>query len=404
MARMPYHEGVAADYLIAGGGIGGTVLAELLGRGGKRVVVLERGVASPSFLRPEVLWPATMEALWSLVPRAAWEREASVPLHEVRIHRGGGRSTPLITPDIVREAGVQPWFTNPNRTREILLSLGSFELRRGVEVTGVLRERERVVGVRARELAGGGELELPATWVVADDGVQSVIRKATGIEMPTRMFPVDFLCFICAPPAADFPLGTAHVLVNPNGGRSGILGLLIGALPGGSGTGLVLARSRIFDDLAAAREAWDALRRSQPAIDRALGPRRFPEDFTRVRRPWGHAARYGADGVILMGDAAHSVSPAGGQGANMSVADALVLAELSLRGGPNLVAEYERIRRPANQRSFGPTRTVSRLLGLPDRLAPFGLLVNLVGCVGRQRWLLRRALRSTSELFAAARS
>lgn len=393
-----------ADFLIAGGGIGGTVLAELLGRAGKRVVVLERGVAPPNFLRPEVLWPATMEALWSLVPRETWEREASVPLHEIRIHRGGRRSMPLITPEVVREAGVQPWFTNPNRTRELLLALGTFELRRGVEVTGVLRERERVVGVCARELAGGKELELAARWVVADDGVQSVIRKAAGIEMSTKMFPVDFLCFACAPPVGNFPLGTAHVFVDPRGGRSGIFGLLLGALPGGSGTGLVLARARIFDDLAAAREAWEALRRSLPAIDRALGPRRFPEDFTRVRRPWGHAAKYGADGVILMGDAAHSVSPAGGQGANMSVADAQALAELALRDEQDLVAEYERIRQPANQRSFGPTRAVSRLLGLPDRLAPFGLLIDLVGCVGRQRWLLRRALRSTSELFVEARS
>ncbi|MCI0353685.1 MAG: NAD(P)-binding protein, partial [Acidobacteria bacterium] len=47
-----------ADFVIVGGGIGGTVLAELLGRGGKRVVVLEKSTAPPSWLRPEVLWPA----------------------------------------------------------------------------------------------------------------------------------------------------------------------------------------------------------------------------------------------------------------------------------------------------------------------------------------------------------
>jgi len=228
-----------------------------------------------------------------------------------------------------------------------------------------------------------------------------VIRKACGIEMATKMFPVDFLCFSCAPPATDFPLGTAHVFVDPRGSRSGIFGLLMGALPGGTGAGLLLARSRIFDDLAAARAAWDAFRRSMPALDQVTSSRRFPEDFMRVRRPWGHAAKYGADGVILMGDAAHSVSPAGGQGANMSVADALVLAELALRDEPNLAAEYERIRRPANERSFGPTRAAARLLGLPDRFAPFGLLVHLAGCVGRQGWLMRRALRSASELFEA---
>jgi len=43
----------------------------------------------------------------------------------------------------------------------------------------------------------------------------------------------------------------------------------------------------------------------------------------------GHAPRYGAAGAVVMGDAAHPVSPAGGQGANMSIADARALAELA---------------------------------------------------------------------------
>ena len=394
---------MALDYLIVGGGIGGAVLAELLGRGGRQVLVLERGTAPPSFLRPEVLWPVTVGTLWSLVSRETWEREVATPLQELWIHRASGRSTPVLTSDVLREAGVQPWFTNPNRTRELLLRQRSFELRRGVEVSDVLREEGRVVGVRAREPGSGTESEFRASWVVADDGTHSVIRRACAIDMPTRMFPLDFLCCACEPPTEEFPLGSMHVFVNPDGGRTGIFGLLLGALPGGTGTGLVLARPRIFDDVASARSAWDALKRRMPAIERALGPRPFPESLARIRRPWGHAVRYGGDGVVLLGDAAHSVSPAGGQGASMSVADAVTLAKLALRGEPDLVLEYERIRRPANERSFGPTRAASRLLGLPDRFAPFALLTHLVGCVGRQGWLLQRALRSASELFTAAR-
>ena len=34
-----------ADFVVVGGGVGGTVLAELLGRSGKRVVVLEKSVS-----------------------------------------------------------------------------------------------------------------------------------------------------------------------------------------------------------------------------------------------------------------------------------------------------------------------------------------------------------------------
>ena len=65
------------DFLIVGGGIGGLVLAELLGRDGKRVVVLERSTGPPPWNRPEVLWPATIELLLSLAPDSAWIIEYS---------------------------------------------------------------------------------------------------------------------------------------------------------------------------------------------------------------------------------------------------------------------------------------------------------------------------------------
>ncbi len=42
------------DNLIVGGGIGGAVLANLLARGGKRVVVLEKNLVPPPIARPEM--------------------------------------------------------------------------------------------------------------------------------------------------------------------------------------------------------------------------------------------------------------------------------------------------------------------------------------------------------------
>ncbi len=384
-----------ADFVIVGGGIGGTVLAELLGRGGKRVVVLEKSTAPPPWLRPEVLWPATMKILFSLVPQQTWEEECVLAVRGIELHDERG-NLPFITPQLLQEAGVQPWFTNPNQTRERLLRLGSFELRRGVEVVDVLKEKERVVGVRTRELATSAEREVLAACTIGDDGGNSVVRKACNIPLATRMFPIDFLCFAFDWPPT-LPAATACVWLNPRRMQSGIFSLLAMPFPQGKSAGLVAARSAIFDNLERTQEEWHRFASADPAMRQVIGSRKLPEDFVRVRRPWGHAPRYGCDGALLLGDAAHPVSPAGGQGANMSVADACALAEIALGNHPHPLAEYERRRRPANQRSLGFTRVAAWLVGLPNwclRLLPFGPRQ-----VMSRRWLVRRFVQTAATAF-----
>ncbi len=62
--------------------------------------------------------------------------------------------------------------------------------------------------------------------------------------------------------------------------------------------------------------------------------------------------RWYRDGAVLMGDAAHAVSPSAGQGASMAMEDALVLAQC-LRGAaaPRCAfTRYEELRRPRTER------------------------------------------------------
>ena len=122
---------MTADFLIVGGGIGGLVLAELLGRGGKKVVVLERSTGPPPWNRPEILWPATIELLCTLIPKEQWEQEAALPLAGMELFDGRQFSW-VFSPEILQRAQVQPWSTNPNLTRELLMRRTSFELHRGV--------------------------------------------------------------------------------------------------------------------------------------------------------------------------------------------------------------------------------------------------------------------------------
>jgi 6-methylpretetramide 4-monooxygenase len=391
---------MSADLLVVGGGIGGAVLANLLDRGGKKVVVLEKSITPPNWVRPEVLWPATVQVLFSLGPKQIWEKEALLPMRGVALH-DGQRTSSVITPELLQEAQVQPWFTNPNQTREQLLRLGDFELRRGVEVIAVLKEKNQIVGVRTRDVTTAEEREVLAHCTVGDDGVHSVVRKACDIEIRTQMFPLDLLCFGFDWPAI-LPSAIAHVWPNLKRLDSGVLVLAAFPLSNDKGAGLVAVRPRIFDNLAPAQEAWNQLCSIDPAIQDVIKERQFPDDFVRIRRLWGHASHYGAAGAILLGDAAHPVSPVGAQGANMSVTDACTLAELILHSHPNLLEQYERRRRAANERSMRFTRVAAVVLGLPEWLLQFfptPVFLSLARWMSRHPSLLRRALQSAATAF-----
>ncbi|MBI3857831.1 MAG: FAD-dependent monooxygenase [Planctomycetes bacterium] len=345
-----------AEFLIVGGGLGGGVLAGLLGRAGRRVLVLERNPGKTPIVRPEVLWPSTVEILASLLSPEALG-EAMVPVKAIRATRGGELLVE-IAPQTIAASGVQPWSTDPGATRSKLLELSAFEVRHGVEALSVLKAGERVVGVRARETAGGREFDLRARWTVGDDGAPSKVREACSIGLATRLFPIEFLCFGFDWPAS-LPPNCPHIFLNPEAGRSPLVGAGALPFPAGKGAGLVVALGSRLKEGPGLETEGSSFFRSDPRLLEIVRGRLFPRDFVHVKRPWGHAVRYGAEGAVLMGDAIHPVSPAGGQGANMSVHDARALAELFLSDHPRPVEEYERLRRPANERSISITRRAS---------------------------------------------
>ncbi|MGH9650918.1 MAG: FAD-dependent monooxygenase, partial [Terriglobales bacterium] len=224
-------------------------------------------------------------------------------------------------------------------------------------------------------------------------GGQSVVRQACNIPLHARMFPFDFLCFAFDWPAT-LPAATACIWLNRR--WHGILALAAMPLAQSKGAGLVAARPWIFDNLERTQEEWHRFVSADPAMQPVTGNRKLPGDFARVRRAWGHASRYGAEGALLLGDAAHPVSPAGGQGANMSVADACALAEIVLTNHPDALAEYERRRRPANQRSLLFTRVAARVFGLPNWCLK--LLPGPRHVMGRP-WIARRFVQTAATAF-----
>src|SRR5262245_27830963 len=261
------------DFLIVGGGIGGLVLAELLGRGGKRVVVLERSTGPPPWNRPEVLWPATIELLTSLIPEATWKEQAVVPVAGVKVWSGKQFAWGF-SPELLERINVHPWSTDPNQSRELLMRLGSFELRRGIEVKSVLKECGRIVGVRAHDIAGGKDQDWTAETTVGDDGAHSLVRAACGIELRERVFPRDLVCFQCDWPAA-LDRNAGHIWVNAARPQA-ILAVGLLPAPGPRGMGVIPVNPAFADDQPQLQEAWQALIQSEPTLASLMSGRKFP--------------------------------------------------------------------------------------------------------------------------------
>ena len=113
-------------------------------------------------------------------------------------------------------------------------------------------------------------------------------------------------------------------------------------------------RSRTLDGLVGA-QFNDALTR---AFESKLGAVRCSDKRFRVPLRQRHATEYFRDGIVLVGDAAHSIHPLAGQGVNLGVLDVIALSE-ELHAGLNagrqvsdsrILERYQRRRKPHNLR------------------------------------------------------
>jgi 2-polyprenylphenol 6-hydroxylase len=127
-----------------------------------------------------------------------------------------------------------------------------------------------------------------------------------------------------------------------------------------------------------------------------------------------HAKRYAEPGLVLIGDAAHTIHPLAGQGVNLGFLDAAVLAEVLLqaqaRGEPlgdiRTLGRYERRRMPHNLGMMAAMEGFERLFqadALPLRWMRNQGLKFVDGLPGAKGAFVRQALGLTGDLPALAR-
>ncbi|GHC98924.1 FAD-dependent oxidoreductase [Zhihengliuella salsuginis] len=360
-----------ADVVVAGAGPVGLYAAILLAGAGLDVVVLERRPERSGHSRAIGIHPPALAAL----ERAGVADELIAG--GVRIPGGEARSRGRAVGELSFGAvpGRHPYvlalpqFQTEGILERRLADAAGAALHRGVEVRGLHQEPDRAVLVTSHG-------QIAARFVVAADGARSTVRAAAGIRAPVRTYPDTYAMGDFPETGADEDRAVLYLE------RAGIVESF--PLPGGTRRWVARTRSLVERPTAGWLAATVAERTGV-----VLDPERnsMLSSFCVRRRI---ADEFVAGRVALAGDAAHEVSPIGGQGMNLGWLDAAMLAPLvaaRLDGddaGAGL-AGYGTVRRRA-ARAAARQAHLNMMLGRP---LPAPLLGLRNGAMGRAASLPR---------------
>ena len=343
--RNPSTSSFDTDVLIVGAGPAGLTLATALAARGANFMLIDRQAEGANTSRAAVVHAHTLEAL---DPLQVADRlvERGVPARRFTIR---DRDRVLVPIGFEHLPTRYPYTLMVSQavTESVLLErlreLGGQVLRPCV-LTDL---RQDATGVTAT-LDDGRQVR--ARYAVGTDGMHSTVRERAGIGFTGGSYGESFLL-------ADVRLtgGVPHDEVILYFSPAGMV--VVAPLPGGA--------HRIVATVANAPEHPDAgylqalLDARGPASERAVVRQVLWGSRFRVHHRLADAYRAGR--VLLAGDAAHVHSPAGGQGMNVGIVDAITLADAlsqALTGNEAALDAYGTMRRPV----------AGQVIALADRL------------------------------------
>lgn len=304
--------------VIVGAGPTGAALALLLVKRGIATTLVEAAKDAYRVFRGEGLMPSGLDAIAQMglstmlegVPHRqidAWEFiVGDRQLFRVDEPMGSNRpctlvSQPPLLETLISEAQLHP----------------EFEFIPGVPVKDLLYSNDRIAGVKL-----GDGREIPAALVIGTDGRNSVVRQRAELELVKQQNSIDVLWFKLAAHPRFVADNVFYSILNGGSGFS----VFHGAESGKLHLAWVLSADDKTDrkhtdwaeTLASLSPAWMAehFRNCADTIESPM----------RLSVVVGRCPRWHRPGIILLGDAAHPMSPVRAQGINMALRDVIVAA------------------------------------------------------------------------------
>lgn len=329
------------DVLVIGAGPTGLTLALALHGQGVKVRLVDRLARPAGVSKALAVWSGSLEAFAGLGVAEAFVTSGT-PLDALKIGTGG-----RLLASVPTAAGLDtpfpPMLVPQWRTEAILAGAAAergVAVERGVELQSLAQDDDTVVATLRH--ADGSSEEVRVSYLVGADGARSAVRRSLGVAFEGYAEPDVFI------------LGDVRITGGNLDPRSVYLwwreGGTVALFPFEPSIWRIFAVRRGTQD-----EAQPTLAELQSAVDRHGPPGVRLHDaqwLSAFRTNERLAARFRVGRVFLAGDAAHIHTPAGGQGMNIGVQDAVNLgwklgAVLAGRGEADiLLGSYEAERRP----------------------------------------------------------
>jgi len=387
------------EVLVVGAGPTGLTLAAQLAAQGVRPRLIDRGADRAAESRALAIQPRTLEVLASL---GITEHllAAGNPAVQLQIHtRARQVAVPMF--DLGLEDTAYPYllFLSQAETERILeqhLTAAGVTVQRRVELVDLHQTPQQAVAMLRHH--DGHQEQVSASYVVGCDGAGSTVRDQGGIRFLGGSYPQTFV--LADTEADNLETGAAHVFLSPAG--------MLFFFPLIRPASWRLLVMRPPADPTPPHAPVDLAQVQAIADTYTTGRVRLhdPVWMTNFRLHHRAATTYRAGRVFLAGDAAHIHSPAGAQGMNTGIQDAVNLAwklAHTLHSGHDaeLLDTYQTERAPIGRtvlrftdRAFTIATSTNPILRLArTRLAP-----TLIPLALKPRTVRRYAFRTVSQL------